>query len=186
MIASNDLLAAMVKGATHFYNAVVAKLNSGNYPDGDAERGYSSIQDAMSISPAAIEGNKAHIDIIIDLKDAPYAAAFEFGSGIHSTKGPAETYPIEPKDKKVLAFPWTPSSPAGVRASSKYADDFDGTFWLMHKVDHPGIPPKPYLVPTLDKEADKIVEIVGKDLDATIYRMVFGDTPTVETFVVKT
>jgi hypothetical protein len=46
------------------------------------------------------------IRIKADKKIAPDARAQEFGSGIHSRRGPKVKYPIRPKNKKMLAFYW--------------------------------------------------------------------------------
>lgn len=193
MKGSSDILAALVKAAQYLTNAIQTKLNSGDYPTGDSERGFTSIQEAMSIGSPQQESDRSYIDIIIDMSDnvAPYAAAYEFGSGIHSTKGSKETYPIVPVEAGALALrgngkPWIPSNPIGAMRSKKFVDynDADGVF-IFSRVDHPGIRPNPYIVPTVEKEKDEIVKIMGKELDYAIYKMVFGDTPTTETFVVK-
>jgi hypothetical protein len=44
------------------------------------------------------------IRITADRSIAPDARAWELGSGVHSKRGPKETYVIKPKTKKFLAF----------------------------------------------------------------------------------
>lgn len=62
-----------------------------------------------AISSHVEEGNKEGqwiIRITADRRLAPDARAWEYGSGIHSQKGPKQKYPIRPKTKRFLAFHW--------------------------------------------------------------------------------
>lgn len=175
---SNGILAGLTNGANYFVQAVKSVLSGGGYPSGDAERGYIPIQDGIIIEPAQENGDKAFINVVIDTsKDSstPYAAAYEFGSGEHATVGTKGKYKIRPKEgsKGYLAFPWQPANPEGARNSWKYIDD-SGDVWFFTEVDHPGVEGKPYLRPTLEKEAQKIAEIIGKDFEDELIMQIFG------------
>ena len=61
-----------------------------------------------------------------------YAAAHEFGSGIHDFKNP-HTYEIKPRYAAVLAFKW-PNAPEGLRDPNNP----DKTFFFR-VVNHPGV-----------------------------------------------
>ena len=178
MPISSSILAGLYAGAKHFVEAVKSVLNSGGYPSGDKERNYVSIQESISTEPAQMDGDgKAHINVVVDLDKAPYGGAYEFGSGIHATQGKVGKYriPKEGGSGKLLVFPWNPpDNPTG------------RTIWTFTKVEHPGVEAKPYLRPTLTKEADKIVELIGKEFEAAIMLDVLGESGArEERFVVK-
>lgn len=69
------------------------------------------------------------------------AAAQEFGSGLHSTRGPKAKYPIVPRNKKFLAFHWEKANDSIPRLP-------DGRVMLM-SVMHPGIESRPYIKPAV-------------------------------------
>jgi hypothetical protein len=53
----------------------------------------------------------------VDIKKAPEARAFEYGSGIHAQVGPKKHYIIKPRNKKVLAFKWEAADVNELRGS---------------------------------------------------------------------
>lgn len=63
----------------------------------------------------------------------PDAAAYEFGSGIHSTEGVAEPYTISPRNAKMLAFFWD-------KAHENIPKLPDGRV-ILASVQHPGVAP---------------------------------------------
>ncbi len=73
----------------------------------------------------------------VSLQEAPEAAAFEYGSGIHSEKGGGGKYLIAPKEKQALAFQWEKANPKIPRLP-------DGRVVLPY-VYHPGVVGKSYL-----------------------------------------
>jgi len=96
-------------------------------------------------------------EIIVDLKKAPQAAAYEYGSGIHGEKG--ERYIIKPKDAPVLAFPWNPSyipwnSPK-FKGVIRTGEGTEGKYFF-HYVEHPGVEARPYLRPAIIKNRDAL------------------------------
>ncbi len=149
----------LVLAASYFTEKMKAKIIQVNAPR--------KIIDATSIGSPVITGEGAgYIDITID---TPVAAAFEYGSGLHGKKG--ERYPIEPKNAKVLAFPWsiarnlspsfTGKSTAGIELS---ADDKA----FLPKVMHPGVAARPFIRPTIQEEREQIKKILGKEFIASI------------------
>ena len=53
-----------------------------------------TIPGAISHDPADVSPEGYEVDITVDLTKAPSAAAFEFGSGLHRTRGTPSTYEI--------------------------------------------------------------------------------------------
>jgi hypothetical protein len=91
----------------------------------------------------------------VPLKLAPEARAFEYGSGIHSTKGAAEPYPIHPVNATALVFPGTHA--------------WAGTTVVVPPmgggvVMHPGVAPRPFLTPAVEENKEKIRELLGNDV----------------------
>jgi len=155
----------LVLVASYFTEKMKAKIIQVNAPR--------KIIDATSIGSPVITGEGAgYIDITIDMNPdtgAPMAAAFEYGSGLHGKRG--QRYPIEPKNAKVLAFPWsiarnlspsfTGKSTAGIELS---ADDKA----FLPKVMHPGVAARPFIRPTIQEEKEQIKKILGKEFIASI------------------
>jgi hypothetical protein len=75
----------------------------------------------------------------------PYAPAVEFGSGIHGER--RRPYIIRPKRAKVLA--WRPGS---------YGGGFGGGGMVFaREVKHPGVRPRPFLLPAWEREKEHVV-----------------------------
>lgn len=104
------------------------------------------------------------VRVIVDLKKAPQAGAFEFGSGLHDPSNPS-TYRIDPNKAPYLVFFWTPQSipwrspkfhsiiKSGAGTSGKY---------FFNYVDHPGVKARPYLRPSRDANIPVIRQILGE------------------------
>jgi len=151
---SNGILAGLTNVANLFVQKMKDKLSSGKYPQGSSERGTTSIQEAISIGVAQQAGSGAFIDINIDLKQAPFAAAFEWGSGLHTQRGAAAKYPISAKNADQLHFWW----------------EKRGKWFIGKKLPfgHPGIVARPYITPTLVENKAEFRKILGKELKAAI------------------
>ena len=145
-------------------NQILKQLTiiAGNIAE-DAKRNASwssTIPDAIEVGKAQKTQDGQFIEVIVNLKTAPHAAAFEYGSGEHAEKGNKNRYRIEPKESSVLVFPWQPDfipwqSPkfAGVQRTDRGSTE--GTYFF-NWVDHPGVMPNPYLRPAIDKNLDSI------------------------------
>lgn len=149
---SNGILAGLTKVANIFVQKMKQKITQNNLP--------SNISDAISIGTAQQAGDGAFIDVEIDLKKAPSAAAFEWGSGIHTERGVPGLYPILPKNASVLVIPrsrWQNYSPP---------PDVDPVF--VRKVMHPGVAPRPYIAPSIIDSREEVRKILGKEIKAAI------------------
>jgi hypothetical protein len=102
-----------------------------------------TIPSAISSSEAKKSGGTFESTIKIDLKVAPQAAAFEYGSGLHRTKGTPGLYAIEAKNASELHFWWEKGQKWFKGAALPYG--------------HPGVAPKPYLQPAIESERGKVV-----------------------------
>lgn len=146
MQGNNSILAGLVRVASLFVARMKAKVSSNGLP--------SKISDSTYIGEAQSNESSSSIEIRIDMSKngAPMAAAFEWGSGIHRTRGQAGTYPIE--GHPLLAIPrsrWPNYEPP---------PDVDPV--ILPAVNHPGVAARPYIQPTLEdasfqQEARKIL-----------------------------
>lgn len=159
---TNSILASLGKVGELFYQTMIGKLNAGNYPPGDSTRNppLSSIQDATSVDSPKSDGGKHFIEIKIDGRKAPYALAYEKGSGIHK-EGGGSAYPILPRNSQKMTFPegdW----PQWEDWGGKGAVPWKGLFTLT-KVMHPGVEAKPYIKPTITEINDEVKKILAAD-----------------------
>jgi len=147
----NDVLAGLSKVADIVMTKLTSKINEVSAP--------SAIIETISKQSPVQDGNTgAHIDITIK---HPAAAAFEWGSGVHSTKGAREEYEIVPKDAPLLAFPkerWPQYKPP-----PEAPDVF-----LFPKVSHPGVEPRPFIAPSVIETKAEVKKILGKAAKAQI------------------
>lgn len=141
----------IIKTMTGSANRIAEKAKS--------NAGWSSrIPEAISVSKVEkIDKGRYAITITVDSSEdgpAPHAAAFEYGSGEHSTKGEKGKYIIRPKEANALAFEWNPAYvPWGSKKFIGFTED--GRF-LFNFVEHPGVEPKPYLRPAIEEEKKSI------------------------------
>lgn len=115
----------------------------------------SSIPDAIKVGEVVERDGMFYGEILIDLKVAPEGAAFEFGSGVHRTKGTPGTYVIKPKEKQALAFYW-PGHESGMKPGKKFIMYGRDGRLLFTYVDHPGVEAKPYLRPAIDESRQEL------------------------------
>lgn len=135
----------------------------------------STIPNAISSEPAVATSDGYEVAIKLDAsKDgpAPQSAAFEFGSGIHATRGRKGKYVIEPKNKQVLAFPTERWEDFGypVGSGPKMIGISTDNNFLLRYVDHPGVSQKAFVTPaileTIDEVEQKINQAIGIILSA--------------------
>lgn len=161
--------AALQLAAKLFVERVSKRLQSSEYPGADVTgRGNIPIQDSIVIGTS--QQTTAGVQIVITFggPKAPYAIAYEYGSGIHSTIGPSHTYPIFPKEKMALAFDWPGHDPDIPPNSGKFVGMAKDGRFMFYYVDHPGIMPHPYIHPTITDTKDEIKKIIGKEFKASI------------------
>ena len=184
-----DLLSSTLKTIMQNVSKVVvdeikATLDAGRYPTGnDPDRpNYTSIQNSIVVGEPQPTTGGVEVTITIGGAKAPYAPAFEYGSGLHATRGAAKKYIIHAKDK-LLRFPFTLTfmpgggkfvGMSGYGRNRLYKELMGGdngsvsgiTFWNF--VEHPGIEPKPFIHPSLIKAQDKIAKTIKEKLTAQI------------------
>lgn len=150
---TNSILTGLTKVGSHFAAALKNTLSSGKYPK--------AISEGISVGSAQAVGDVASIAVIID---APQALAYEYGSGIHSKRGPQIRYEIKPKTAGgKLTFPserWSNYQPSPGESLPK---TFAFTF-----VMHPGVEARPYVEPTLQREKATIRQILGQEFMVAI------------------
>jgi hypothetical protein len=149
-ISNESLFVGLTKAATLFTNAMFARTRSG-YPHTKREsyKMVYSIEDSTRVGVPTQSGNLIYIDIIIDLKRAPYAAAYEWGH--------LDEYTITPEHGEALAIPygkWNPVDPKSLVLGKQG--------YLFYKVKHPPIEAKPFLRPTIDEKRAEITALIGK------------------------
>lgn len=89
-----SILSALAQIGSIFKNKASAKASSNR---------LTSIAGSFSVGSPMQNGATYSIEIKVD---HPAAGAFEYGSGIHATKGTKGKYIIAPKNKNALAFFW--------------------------------------------------------------------------------
>jgi hypothetical protein len=160
---ASDFNAAVREGlrdaANLFVKEMKAKISSeDSLPD--------DISDATRIEGPFQSGEGSSIDIVIDLKQAPMAAAYEWGSGVHATRGKRGEYPIT--GDPLLAFPkerWLGYEPPPNRE-----------FFVFPFVMHPGVKAVPYIAPTIEETKVDIARMIGEALITTY----IGDEKVIE------
>lgn len=92
---------------------------------------------------------------------AGMARAYEYGSGLHSTKGVRAKYAIKPKNKRALWFPYPQSK---VWKGVTYYKGGITTKLVMH----PGVEARPYLgksiTATLQKSSPELRVAIGRNI----------------------
>ena len=120
----------------------------------------STIPRSTTVSEATELPTGMAISINVNLKPgyAPSARAFEFGSGIHATRGTAGKYDITPINAPELVFMGT--------------HDFAGKMIHTQIVHHPGVAPRPFLSTAVEYNRtaalDLLREAVGSSIRMTI------------------
>jgi hypothetical protein len=163
-ISTSNLFVGLTKAATLFTNAMFARTRVG-YPS-TKRHGYQmvySIEDSTKIGEAKQEGSRTYIDIIIDLKRAPYAAAYEFGH--------PEPYTINPVHGQALAIPFGKWNPTGYNVIGKQG-------YLFWKVEHQSIEAKPFMKPTMNEKRQEIAKIIGNEFRESYIRSI-GERRTI-------
>jgi len=91
-----------------------------------------AIRKSVKMGRVVKKGDGTSVTITIS---APEAGAYEYGSGIHKTKGTPAKYAIRPRNARLLSFWWARED---VRFVGKL-------------VMHPGVAPRPYVDPALER-----------------------------------
>jgi hypothetical protein len=87
-----------------------------------------------------INENEYEVRVFVKIVDAPDAGAWEYGSGLHRTKGSPAKYSIDAINAPNLVFYW----------------EREGRWFKGLHVNHPGIAARPYLRPALKNNVERI------------------------------
>jgi len=147
----NDILAGLSKVADIVMTQIQKKISEVNAPRAIAET-------ISKQSPAADGDTGAHIDITID---HPAAPAFEWGSGLHSTRGEKKKYPIpdEPTGVGIPVENWPKFKPP----------PFGTTVWFT-QIKHPGVEKRPFIAPSVVATMPEVKKILGASMKAQLMR----------------
>jgi hypothetical protein len=113
------------------------------------------IRGAIRVGEVKEQGGIIAGYVEVPLKLAPEARAFEYGSGVHSTKRAPETYPILPRNGGSLVFQGT--------------HQWEGQLVVVPPmgggvVMHPGVAPRPFLHPAVEENKERIRELLGSNI----------------------
>ena len=159
---SNILDAYMLKALTEEASKIAEKAK-------ENANWSSRIPNAISVGQAEKIAIGYQVEIKVDSTEggpAPHAAAFEYGSGEHATKGEKGKYIISPKEANALAFDWKPQtvpwgSPKFFGAILEDTDSTKGRYFF-HFVEHPGVEAKPYMQPAVASEKGNFFNKIGR------------------------
>lgn len=157
---SNAILAKL----TEIANICAEKMKS----NVSSQRAPHEIIDAIHVGQAKTSSDNQHsVDITIPLGEAPMAAAYEWGSGEHATRGDKKKYRIPTDGEAEMFFPkadWPQYSPPPP------APD---VFKFGH-VMHPGVAPRPYIQPAIDDTLKEAKTMLKEEVLAQF--SIIGDT----------
>ena len=127
----NSLKRSMIQAANIWKDAAVKRAKT------------RKIAESFKVSKVDVVGSRYTVTIS---NNAPEAAAFEFGSGLHGRKH--EKYPIVAHNPPPnLVFFWKRK----------------GRWFVGPSVNHPGVKAEPALKPALEEVKDQIIALIGKD-----------------------
>ena len=134
------ILSALAEVGNIFRNKASAKAQAEKTPIKD---------NAFSVGSPMQKGMTYSIDIYVD-DPGGIASAYEWGSGIHRTKGTPGKYTIS--GNPLLAFEWAKI----------------GKKVVFTSVQHPGVAPRPYIVPTIESTKAEFRKILGQGFKAEV------------------
>jgi len=143
----------LVRIANLIVSAMKGKLGSG-YPSGNPVYGWIPIQDTIFIGDVKQDNIGTSITIELGGEKAPYAAAYEWGSGLHATKSAPRLYPIVAKNAPNLVFFWQER----------------GKWFVGPRlpIGHPGVAPKPYIKPSIDENKVEMKKILAREFKIAV------------------
>lgn len=136
----------MISDITKFGNAVARSIRS-------RLKWSKQLRNDVVLTKGSDNGGVVSISIVVggtkkDKSGNPLsgmARAYEWGSGVHATRGLPKKYTIRPKNKKALWF-YIDNPYPGARIYEKPGGDIGIT---VQSVQHPGVEARPFLSPAL-------------------------------------
>lgn len=139
----NKILGGLFKAANKLVERIKDKIRELRAPR--------DIADGIEIGSPQMDGaTRAYIDVIIK---HPAAKAWAWGSGIHSTRGPKEKYPI-PKEPTGVAIP--------ISRWPNYRPPPDVDVAIFSQIQHPGVEPRDFISPSLDDVTEEVKKILAE------------------------
>jgi hypothetical protein len=141
----------------------------------------SDLPGTIHVEPATQSGGTSSVKVNID---HPAAAAYEWGSGIHATKGGKKEKYLIPKKPTGVAFPkekWENYDPGYYNPARPAPDVF-----VFDQVKHPGVEKRPYLKPAFDEHKVEFegMLVTGFEVDVSAKGQQEGNTmETVEVII---
>jgi hypothetical protein len=161
MMNNNFMLAALAQSAALLVSKMQARLTPGQYPQ--------AIKDSITQTAPRQDRGGYSVEVHVGGSSAPMAFAFEYGSGLHATRKPAEKYRIAPRPNGpgYLAFPtsrWPNYSPPPNVNVARFPGAISNKGFVMH----PGIVARPFVGPSVDDSRAEVRAILGRGFKATI------------------
>ena len=121
------------------------------------------IKESFSIGQVVEEGD-GRFSITIR-NTAPEMAAYEFGSGLRSTKKAPSKYLIKSKSGKILTF----NMPEALNIEYAKVKPQPGTGKVfLPQVMHPGVAPEPAMEPALREVSPEMRSVIGQDFTVEV------------------
>lgn len=156
---NNTMLDALLRSAQAFAAVMRGALTPGQYPE--------AIKKSIVIDAPQFNGSYFFIDVKVGGENAKMTGAFEYGSGLHRTRGAPSLYPITAGDKGYLAFPisrW----PKYVPPPNVSVAKFPGAISRKDFVMHPGIAARPFVRPSIEESKGEVRKLLGAGFKAMI------------------
>ena len=154
--------ASLTRGLTLAANILANEMRRvttvGNYP--------SEIPTSITVGTVIVFDTGASIGISTDPNDEKGQApaitlAYELGSGLFGKK--KQRYKITPKKSRLLAFP------VGEWDAYMEPPPKPGLSFIFPEVEHPGIRPRPFVINSIVKVSDKMMEAIDQNFVLDIF-----------------
>ncbi len=109
---------------------------------------------AIKLSTVKEAKQTVSVSIILDTKRAPEAPAYEWGSGLHDTKNGPHFIDIYGRNTFLLTFEGT--------------NQFEGQLIQKQHVNHPGVKPRPFIKPAVEKHRAALKQAVREEVNKNL------------------
>lgn len=109
---------------------------------------------AIKLSTVKESNQTVSVSIILDTSVAPEAPAYEWGSGLHTTKGNPHYIDINAVNVPNMIFAGT--------------NEWEGQIIRVPHVNHPGVKPRPYLKPAVAKHRAQLKQAVREEVNKNL------------------
>lgn len=141
-LVSNGVILRAVNRIVQSARSIAAQKRAGNSSK------------AIKLSRISEAKQTISVSIILDTKRAPEAPAFEWGSGLHSTKGNPHFIEINARNVPNLIFQGT--------------NEWEGQLIRVPQVNHPGVKPRPFIKPAVEKHRAALKQAVREEVNKNL------------------